>query len=197
MKTSETDLILKAQRGDMAAFETLVRQYDRKVLAVALRYTQNPDSAQDIYQEAFLKVYRGLKGFRFESRFSTWLYRLVTNVCLSYVSNDQTRRLTSLDAISEEGPYIAAPSRRGSLPSGMIAPGTSADRTNSREVSERIEAALAALSPQQRMVFILRHFEGLKLREIAEFLDCAEGTVKNHLFLATERLRAQLREVYS
>lgn len=197
MKISETDLILQAQRGDMGAFETLVRQYDRKVLALALRYTQDPDSAMDIYQEAFLKVFRGLKGFRFESQFSTWLYRLVTNVCLSHVSNDRKGRLTSLDAVSDEGFRTPNPSRRGSVPSGMIAPGTSADLTYSREVSERIESALAALSRQQRMVFILRHFEGLKLREIAEFLDCAEGTVKNHLFHATERLRAHLQEVNS
>ena len=100
-------MILRAQRGDMSAFEDLVYTYDKQVMSVAMKLTRNPDEAKDIYQEVFLRVYGALKGFKFESRFSTWLYRITTNVCLTHLSRDRTAHHVSIDG----GPF---PNTRGS-----------------------------------------------------------------------------------
>ena len=84
MTSQESYLILNAQKGDSAAFEELIYRYDKNVLSIALRFVKNNDDAKDIYQEVFLRVFRGLKNFKFKSEFSTWLYRITTNVCLTY-----------------------------------------------------------------------------------------------------------------
>ena len=83
MQLNDTDLIVQAQKGDQSAFEELVYRYDRNVLSIALKYALNEDDAKDLYQEVFIRVYRGLKNFRFQSEFSTWLFRITTNVCLT------------------------------------------------------------------------------------------------------------------
>lgn len=180
------ELIRRSRNGDAGAFEALVCRYDRQVLGMALQYTGNREDAKDIYQEVFLKVHRSIENFRFESKFSTWLFRVTTNACLTHHARRKKDRLLSLDggrgrdgeadALSEELQTPAEPERR----------------TLNAEARRQIEAALKKLSPQQRLIFCLRHFDGHKLREIAELLDCAEGTVKKHLFVATERMKKQL-----
>jgi RNA polymerase sigma-70 factor, ECF subfamily len=183
----ENDLILQAQRGNVLAFEQLVHTYDRHVLSLALSLMQNEEDAKDIYQEVFIRVYKALPKFRMDSKFSTWLHRIVTNVCLTHRSRRKRYEYTSLDQNKE-----------GSLPlSETLADKSSSDsRTRNTEIQERVQQAMHALSPQQKLVFSLRHFEGFKLREIAVRMNCAEGTVKKYLFTATERLREQLKEVY-
>jgi RNA polymerase sigma-70 factor (ECF subfamily) len=190
VEPSDNELISRSQHGEVVAFEQLVRRYDRKVLAIALRYTRNAEDAQDIYQEVFLRVYRGLSGFRFESRFSTWLYRVVTNVCLSHHRKNRKVEQVSLDETFEDKEtvqVVAATATYGKTPEKLY---------QDVEISDRVNDALEMLSAKQKLVFILRHYEGHKLSEIAVLMDCAEGTVKHYLFLATRKLRAQLRHVF-
>ncbi|HEX9613919.1 MAG TPA: RNA polymerase sigma factor [Bacteroidota bacterium] len=185
MVVNDKELILKARSGDPAAFEQLVFRYDRQVLSMAANYVKTADDAKDIYQEVFLRVYRGLKNFELRSEFSTWLYRITTNVCLSF----RSRRKRHTHASIHEGD--------GDEESHGVAGTLEADRpAMDSEISGRIEDALADLSPKQRMVFTLRHYEGYKLREIAGMMNCREGTVKKYLFTATRKMRDALKEVY-
>lgn len=185
------ELVNKAQDGDVLAFEALVQRYDRRVLSIALSYTRNAEDAKDIYQEVFLRIHRALPKFRQESQFSTWLFRITTNVCLTHRSRQKGRSTVSLD---EE--IQGSHGQTFSL-GDTIAAKTSTDQmAHNEEISQRVHSAMKGLSPQQKLVFSLRHFKGLKLREIASMMDCAEGTVKKYLFTATERMRQQLKEVY-
>jgi len=186
MEPSDNELISRAQTGETVAFEQLVRRYDRMVLGIANRFTRNTEDAQDIYQEVFIKVYKGLAGFKFQSQFSTWLYRVVTNVCLSHQQKSRRVQQTSLDDIAENGQVIpiAAANAAGQRPDQLY---------QHVEFTDRVKDAVATLPDQQRLVFVLKHFEQRKITEIADLMSCAEGTVKKYLFLATRKLRAQLR----
>jgi len=186
----EKALILQAQAGNRAAFEELVHRYDRNVLRLALNLLRRPEDARDVYQESFLKVYKNLHRFRFECSFYTWLYRIVTNVCL-----DQVRRRNSRP--EDQAPDAAAE------PDGTPADffdrqrsvGLAADPERhlmGKEIGRRIDAALERLTPRERMVFEMKHYQGLKLRAIGEVLGTTEETVKNSLFRATRKLRTQL-----
>lgn len=187
MDSVETGLIRKAQRGDMKSFEELISIHDRRVLSLALRYTGNLEDAKDIYQEVFLRVFRSLDRFNFNSRFSTWLFRITTNVCLDHQAHSHRRRHLSLDA-PESGEESSA-----SLSRALAVKADSEQSALGAELAGYIGSALESLSPQQRIVFTLRHFEGHKLREIADILELSEGTVKKHLFSATHRMRDQLQ----
>jgi RNA polymerase sigma-70 factor, ECF subfamily len=187
LEQEEQELISQAQRGNVVAFERLVHTYDRQVLSLALSMMHNEEDAKDIYQEVFIRVYRALPKFRMDSKFSTWLHRIVTNVCLTHRSRRKRHEHTSI----EDNPEGTRPL------SETLADRSSADQdTISAEIQGRVREAMHALSPQQKLVFSMRHFEGHKLREIAERMNCAEGTVKKYLFTATERLREQLKEVF-
>ena len=183
----ENELVLQAQKGDVLAFEQLVRTYDRQVLSLALSLMQNQEDAKDIYQEVFIRVYRALPKFRMDSKFSTWLHRIVTNVCLTHRAKRKRHEHTSLDQETE-----------GMRPLHETLPDRSSTdkETMNSEIKVHVQQAMRSLSPQQKLVFTLRHFEGYKLREIAVQMNCAEGTVKKYLFTATERLREQLKEVF-
>ena len=126
-QTDESALIRAAQEGDQDAFEQLVRAYDQSVLRLAMNLLRSPEDAHDVYQEAFLRVYRNLNNFRFDCSFHTWLYRIVTNI-----------------------------------------------------------------TPRERTVFELRHYQGLRLRRIGEILGTTEEAAKNCLFRATQKMRAAL-----
>lgn len=185
----ERELILLAQRGDRRAFEDLVYRYDRKVLAIAASYTgNNLDDAKDVYQEVFLRVFKALPKFRFDARFSTWLYRIVVNVCLTHQRRQKTREADSLDFV-EDGEDQSLLDKQASDER------SSDQKAYDGEVARHVAMAMKTLSPQQRLVFTLRHYEGYKLKEIAAMMNCAEGTVKKYLFTATERLRDSLKPV--
>lgn len=189
MQFNEDELIVEAQRGDAMAFERLVFQYDRQVLSIASSFTRNPDDARDIYQEVFLRVYRALPKFRFESKFSTWLHRITTNVCLTHRSMTRKTRMESLDqefADEEGGSRTLLDMIPDKSDTGKEAVGS--------EILDRVSEAVAKLSPQQKMVFTLRHFEGYKLKEIAGMMKCSEGAVKRYLFLATDKMREYLSD---
>jgi RNA polymerase sigma-70 factor (ECF subfamily) len=192
MAGNETELIMQAQRGNMNAFEQLVQRHDKRVLTIAAGYVHSADDAKDIYQEVFLRVYKGLPKFQHKSEFSTWIFRITTNVCLTHRSRKSKNPHTSLDqSINDEDgqPYALKDKLSGN---------SAADQqTHDAEITLRVEQALKILSPRQRMVFTMKHYEGYKLREIAEMMKCNEGTVKKYLFEATTRLRKKLKDFVS
>ena len=185
----ESALIRRAQRGDRAAFDALVRLYDQHVLRLVLKVVQSPDEARDLYQEAFLKLYRSLSRFRFESRFSTWLYRVVMNVCFDYLRRQKARdEVQAPEGKDNETDFFHTVADDQ--------PGRDPERTlRSGEIRHRIENALTRLGPRERMVFELRHFQGLKLRDIGEMCGTTEETAKNSLFRATQKLRLELSDL--
>lgn len=185
----ERVLIRRAQGGDRAAFDDLVRLYDRNVLHIALQIVRSPDEAQDLYQEAFLKVYRSLSRFRFEARFSTWLYRVVTNVCLDHLRRRNARKEIQAPMQAEGEPeYFQSIADES--------PTVNPEQTlRAREIGQRIGRALARLNPRERVVFEMRHYQGLKLRAIGDLLGTSEETAKNCLFRATQKLRVELSEL--
>lgn len=186
----EDALIGQAQRGDVAAFEELVRRHDRNVLRLALSLLGSEEEARDVYQDAFLKVFRSLRGFRRKSSLETWIYRIVTNLCLDRLRRPSARR----EARAGAGPAEGALDRLALLPDDR--PGHDPERTlQGREVRRRIEAALAGLAPRERLVFELRHDQGLRLKRIAEILETTEETARNCLFRAHRELRARLRDL--
>lgn len=185
----ERALILRAQRGDRPAFEELVRMYEDTVLRLSLQMVRSEEEARDLYQEAFMKIYRSLGRFRFQSRFSTWVYRVVVNVCLDHLRRTKRRREVS-PAPNAEGEvdfFRTLPEERPELNPERALRG--------REIARRLQQALERLSPRERMVFELRHYQGWKLRAIGDFCGTSEETAKNCLFRATQKLRAELREI--
>jgi RNA polymerase sigma-70 factor (ECF subfamily) len=188
---SEEALIREAQAGSREAFEVLVHCYDQEVLRLALNLLRRPEDARDVYQEAFLKVYKNLHRFRFECSFYTWLYRVVTNVCL-----DHMRRLSSRPEDQAPDPAVADGDALAAdffdRQQERRAEADPERRLMGKEIGHHIDRALELLSSRERMVFELKHHHGLKLRAIGELLGTSEETVKNSLFRATQKLRAQL-----
>src|SRR3981189_917019 len=198
----ERALVAEAQAGTRAgfeemggrrprAYEELVRRHDRDVLRLALNLMKRPEDARDVYQEAFLKVYRNLHRFRFECSFYTWLYRIVTNVCLDHLRRRQARpedQAPELNSgLHEEGITDFFERQREQRPT------LDPERTFiGLEIKARIATAMERLSPRERIVFEMKHYQGLKLRAIGDALGTTEETVKNSLFRATRKLRNQL-----
>jgi RNA polymerase sigma-70 factor (ECF subfamily) len=187
MEISEKELILKAQQGNQIAFEELIYNYDRTVLSIAMKYTKDPDDAKDIYQEVFIRVFRGLNKFEFRSEFSTWLYRITTNVCLTYKTKKNEQIMVSLQ---EEHDEDKLDYENKDLQFDGISP---EEETISNDLGILINNAVESLSAKQRITFVLKHYEGYKISEIAEMLNCKEGTVKKYLFDAVNSLRRKLR----
>ena len=187
-RVDDSVLIREAQRGNRAAFEELVRQYDQAVLRLALNLTRSEQDAQDIYQEAFLKAYRNLGSFRFECSFYTWMYRIVTNLCLDHIRKRQVRKEDSAVLTDSDGDEY---SLLDQVKDGRAHANPEHDLMR-RELGRKIQTALKKLTPRERMVFELKHYQGLKLRTIGEMLSTTEETAKNTLFRATQKLRASL-----
>ncbi len=190
-RVNDAELIRAAQQGDQAAFEELVRQYDQPVLRLALHLTGSEQEAKDIYQEAFLKVYRNLGSFRFECSFYTWIYRIVSNLCMDYLRRKQVRKEDPSHRVSAEGEEFdlleqVPDERAGASPEQDLM---------RRELGKRIAVALTKLSPRERIVFEMKHYQGLKLRTIGESLNTTEETAKNTLFRATQKLRKALADL--
>ncbi len=191
IRVDDSALIRQAQQGDTAAFEELVRQYDRAVLRLAIHLTGSPEDGQDIYQEAFLRAYINLARFRFECSFYTWIYRIVTNLCLDHLRKKSSRGRDLNTTMSPDGEpedmldrmpdHSPRPVRSAALPDGNC--------------SSASCAPWAAYRLARRMVFELKHYHGMRLRTVAGMLNTTEGTIKNTLFRATHKLRTQLAEV--
>jgi RNA polymerase sigma-70 factor (ECF subfamily) len=185
----ETALIRAAQAGDREAFEQLVRAYDHSVLRLAMNMLRSPEDARDVYQETFLRVYRNLPNFRFDCSFHTWIYRIATNICLDLLRKRKVRK--------EESPVLATPD--GTVDRFESVADQSAEldpqrRLLSGQIRTRVKDALAQLSPRERTVFEMRHYEGLRLRNIGEVLGTTEEAAKNCLFRATQKMRVALED---
>ena len=183
----EPALIRAAQSGDQDAFAQLVRAYDQNVLRIAFNLLRSGEDARDVYQEAFLRVHRNLHTFRFDCSFHTWLYRIVTNICLDFLRKRKVRReeqqvretpdgVRDLTAAAEEKRADSDPRRK----------------LLSAELRERVRATLAGLTPRERLVFELRHYEGMRLKAIGDTLGTSEEAAKNCLFRATRKMREAL-----
>ncbi len=170
-----------AKEGDEQAFEALVTAYERKVYNYALRSTGNEQDAMDITQEVFLRVFRSLSGFKEESSFSTWLYRITFNICIDFSRKNAKRNENSLSLDGE-----IANGKELELPDERHAPEAAYDR---KELREEIAGAILRLSEQHREVLVMREISGLSYAEIAEVLELEEGTVKSRIARARENLR--------
>ena len=187
VQTDEAALIRAAQQGDQDAFEQLVRAYDQSVLKLAMNLLRSPEDAHDVYQEAFLRVYRNLNNFRFDCSFHTWLYRIVTNLCLDHLRKRKVRK--------EEPSVLTTPDglldRMDAVPEERV-DGDPQRNLFSGQVRQRVREVLGQLTPRERCVFELRHYQGLRLRRIGEILGTTEEAAKNCLFRATQKMRAAL-----
>lgn len=174
-----------AQAGNTAAFERLIRFSERQMLAVAAGFAHTPDDANDIYQDAMLAAFRALPGFKQESRFSTWLHKIVVNTALSN-RRKLTRNWRKLNALQTEyersEQYVNSRSpERESL---------------DEELAQELSRAMRRLSDNERMAFVLCHQQGFKLREAAQIMDCSENSIKVLLFRARNKLKELLADFH-
>lgn len=183
-REQELTIIRRVQHGDTEAFSMLVAAYEKNVFNVALQMTGNREDAQDMAQEAFLKAYTSLSSFRGDSRFSSWLYRIVSNVCLDYLRRQNRRPKSSLTVEDDEGETVEL-----DIPDESQSPEALLERKLTREAVRR---GLRELPPEQRQILLLREIQGLSYDEIAEAMDLEPGTVKSRIFRARKKLCAFL-----
>ena len=190
--TDDFSLIREVQRGNHAAFERLVYAHDQGVLRLALRITGSQADAQDIYQETFLRAFKKLAGFRYECAFSTWIYRIATNVCLDHLRKKNNRREARPAEVNLDGEEYDLLNQ---LPDDRAVSNPEREVLR-REIGAHISRALTRLTPRERIIFELKHYQGLRLRTLSGILNCSEATVKISLFRATRRLRLHLTGTY-
>lgn len=185
---TEQELVALAKQGDQDAFSQLVQANQNKIYTLALRMTGNPEDGADLAQEAFLKAWRSLPTFQEESSFSTWLYKLTSNLCIDFLRKEKRRKAAvttvSLDDDEDDSPPMEVPDHR-------FTPETEVER---RELRAAMSRALHNLSDEHRQILILREVEGLSYTEIAEALDLEEGTVKSRIARARISLRTILQK---
>ncbi len=175
------------QEGDQAAFETLYRKYKGPVFSFLVRQYAASDTAKELTQEVFLRVIRNAQSFRYGSRFTTWLFTIARNIAIDSLRKARHRKHTSLDQkVREDGPSLGE-----RLPGAAPEP----DRaTASSKLRRNLTEAISKLPEQQREVFLLREYHGLRFREIAEVVDAKEGTVKSRMRYALETLKVELSD---
>ena len=185
MEPTDEELVEEVRRGEPSAFRRLVERHYQKVFGLAMGMVRNRDDALDLTQETFLHVHRSLRGFRFSAKFSTWLYRIVTNLCI-----DHFRRL------GRSPQTIELPPMAESDEAPMEWPDPAAERPDDAmhrsELRQALERAFDQLSPPHRAVMVLRELEGLSYEEIAAVLGCSLGTVMSRLHYARKRLQVLL-----
>lgn len=186
--TAEHELIRRAQGGDLEAFCRLAKAYERRVYTLALHYCRDAHDAEDLSQEVWLKAFKALGGFKFQSSFYTWLRQILVNSFLNH------RRAETMTRDSEKTP-VRFESLEGDAAATTPLPlvlGDAEDEFERRLLVERVTRALGELSPQQRLIFLLKHREGMTCREIADSFGCSTGSVKKSLFRSLLKLRAAL-----
>ncbi len=170
----EQQLIQHAKEGNQQAFRLLMERHMKQAYVLACRFVGNSDGAEDVTQEAFVKVHAGLASFRGDAEFSTWLHRIVVNIALTKKRLDKNRT-----------------ERHVSIETVQIAAATD-DEFHKREQQAHVERALHELPTLQRAVVILRHLNGLSTKQVSTILQCSEGTVKTHLFRGLKKMRSKL-----
>ncbi len=186
MSDLEKLLVKKSQAGDVEAFELLIDSYDRRAYNIAYRVMGNEEDAKDMAQEAMLRVFRSIKDFKGQSSFSTWLYRIVTNVCLDELRRRKNVKYISIDSTiqTEDGEMHIE------LSSDMETPESAYERLEQRELIKR---AIQELNDEYRSVIVLRDIQGFSYEEISNILDCSLGTVKSRINRARTMLRDRLK----
>lgn len=185
-------LVRQAQAGNRDAFDELVFLHRDQVYAAAWQLTRNTDDALDVTQEVFLRAFRALPSFKGQSKFSTWLHRIVLNTSVDYVRRERRHRKNVSETEFEPG-EDGQPGR--TPPPDAASPAEQRERVYAAELQRRVNLALADLSGRQREVFLLRYMQDLNLKEIAEAIRCSEGAVKRHLHRAQLRLRELLEDL--
>ena len=183
MEENEVSLIKDAQGGNNMAFQQLMNIHGEKVMGAAFKFVKNHQDAEDLYQETFLKVYKNIKSFRFESEFYTWVYRILAN--MAYNSFRKNKKHQVVENGEDSNLWETIPASEN----------TNADKDfYNNALKDEINKSIMELSPKQKTVFIMKHYERKKIKDIAAILDCTEGTVKRYLFRATQKLRSTLSQ---
>lgn len=181
---TDEQLVKKAARGDVTAFDELVMRYSKKVMNTAYGMMSDYHDACDAVQEVFLRVYKNLHSFKGKSQFSTWVYRITANVCNDLLRNRQKHSAISLDKEDENAV-------RADIPDGAATPHELAEQS---ELQKAVRAAVASLPEDYRVVLTLYEFENLSYEQIADILECPLGTVKSRISRAKKALRKNLEE---
>ena len=185
MEKSDEALMLQLQAGDLHAFDILVKRWEQPLLNYCYRMVNDITLAEDLRQEVFLRVYRSAMTYRPTAQFSTWMYRIATNLCLDTLAKRQRRKEMPLDA------YLK--SEYEGLDERFIDPSEAPDATVlKKEIESRVRSALACLPEDQRIVVIMRHYHDLKFQEIAEILERPISTIKSRMAAGLERLSKML-----
>lgn len=179
----EDNLINRIQDGDESAFEELVKRYEEKIFNLAYRFTQDIEEAKDISQKAFIKVYENIRHFKGASKFFTWFYRITVNLCIDYQRKKKLFSVVSIfkksdNKAKEQEIILEAPKKNN--PEEVL---------RVRELEEKIKEGIKKLSLKEKQAFELKHYEELKINEIAEIMGIKEGTVKVLLFRAVSKLK--------
>ena len=182
----DRQLVARAQRGDKRAFELLVEKYQRKLARLLSRFIRDPAEVEDVTQEAFIKAYRALPGFRGDSAFYTWLYRIGINTAKNYLMAMGRRAPTSteVEADEAEGFEEGEQLRDINTPESVLL---------SNEIAETVNSTIEKLPEELRTAIQLREIEGMSYEEIAKVMDCPIGTVRSRIFRAREAIAEQLR----
>ena len=180
MGRSDEELVEACQAGETSAFDVLVARWEDRIRGAAYRFLGSEEEARDVAQEAFLKAYRALGGFKREARFSSWLYQIATNLCRDRLRRRRTRGTVSLEALEETGPVIMDPR-----------PGAH-ERLLQLDIGRVVRRAVDALPEEQRVVVILKEYQELTFLEIAQALDVPLSTVKTRLYRGLGQLRLRL-----
>jgi RNA polymerase sigma-70 factor (ECF subfamily) len=180
MGRSDEELVEACQAGETSAFDVLVARWEDRIRGAAYRFLGSEEEARDVAQEAFLKAYRALGGFKQEARFSSWLYQIATNLCRDRLRRRRTRAAVSLEELEETGPVIVE-----------TRPGAH-EQLLEMDLARAVRRAVHALPEEQRVVVILKEYQGLTFLEIAQTLDVPVSTVKTRLYRGLGQLRLRL-----
>ena len=186
----DLELVARSQAGDTSAFNELVTRYRNRTYAMIYNMVRNEQDAWDLAQDGFLKAWKSIGKFRGQSSFYTWLYRIVMNVTIDSLRRKHIEGGTEFD--DQIGLQHIAPGA-ATAPKSELAP---ADRMSDKEIRQRIDEAIARLSPEHRTAIVMREIDGLEYTEIAEQMGCSLGTVMSRLFYARKKLQAMLKDVY-
>ena len=183
-REQEAQIVQRVLQGDVNAFEKLVLEYEKAVYGITQRMTGNAEDAADMTQETFIKAYNSLSSFRGDSKFSVWLYRIATNVCLDFLRSRSRKPTVSLSVEDDDGEEVELDiADESQSPERLLERGLTRDA---------VRRGLDALSPEYRQILLLREIQGLSYEEIADVLTLEVGTVKSRIFRARKRLCAFL-----
>jgi len=190
VEPSDRDLVVRARARDMAAYDELIRRYQRKIYQLVYNMTSNREDAEDLTQDVFVKAYSALEHFKGDSSFYTWVYRIAVNRTINYLKKRRRNAALSLDdmdqAVERDPDYVELRSRESPVRDATLS-----------ELQKKLNEALQTLSEKHRTVVVLHDIQGIQHDEIGRMLGCSEGTVRSRLFYARQELQKQLTEFVS